>query len=252
MWKTNVFKILMATAMMIVNATVAVAQEDVYVDAPIDPGQPNVTQESPAANFPDQFSWGMVNYGFTENIYYQFSGNGIFAKGNSPSSFVNLGWTRIIPLDFEYMPGMAYGAEFMNFSTTSEDVYAGNADVVTGPSINMNFYMTNFNVRVFFIDPFKELLHPFFGISWGAIFGDLKTTKVGGEKSTTNFFGLSISRNVGVQIKLGDRGGLVTQFRTISGRSIKTSNDPFNQGSDGSTNLDFSGIIIALSGYYRF
>ncbi len=233
-------------------STTTVAQEDVYVDAPIVPGQPNVAQESPAANFPDQFNWGLINYGFTENLYYQFSGNNLFEGGNSPSSFINLGWTRIIPLDFQYVPGMAYGAEFLTFSTTSEDVYSGDADVVTGPSINMDFYMTNFKIRLFFMDPFAELLHPFFGISWGAIFGDIKTTKVGGDKFSTNFFGLSISRNIGVQIKLGDRGGLVTEFRAVSGRSVDTSNDPFNQGSGSSVGLDFSGIIIALTGYYRF
>jgi len=231
-------------------ATVAMAQ-DVYVDAPVGPGQPNGAQAGPTADYTDQYNWGMINYGYKENIYYQFSGDAIFNGGNSPTGLLNIGWTRIIPLNFQYLPGMAYGAEFMNFTSTSEDVYAGDAEVVTGPAINMNLNLTNFKLRLFFMDPFTELLHPFFGISWGMIFGDFKTTTAI-QKFSTDFFGFLVSRNIGVQIKLGDRGGMVTEFRMVTANSVKTSNDPFNQGTDGSVNLDFGGIAIALSGYYRF
>ncbi|MBT4090503.1 MAG: hypothetical protein HOE30_18610, partial [Deltaproteobacteria bacterium] len=247
MRKKRFFKILAATMLLIAMTATVAAQEDIYVDAPLVPGQPNAGQAGLAGNYPDQFNWGLFNYGFTESIYYQFSGNSIFAGGNSPAGVLNFGWIRIMPLDFQYMPGMAYGAEFINFSSTSEDVYAGDADVVTGPAINMDVYLTNFKIRLFFMDPFEELLHPFFGISWGLILGDFKTTKVGGEKFTTNFVGFSVSRNVGVQVKLGERGGLVTEFRAVTANSVKTSNDPFDQDPGDSVNLDFSGITIALS-----
>jgi hypothetical protein len=251
MQNKKVFRIIIATVLTIAIATTAVAQEDVYVDAPIVPGQPNGAQAGPTANYPDQYSGGMINFGLIENTYYQFSGDSIFKGGNSPTGLLNLGWIRIIPLDFQYLPGMAYGAEFMNFTSTSEDVYAGAAKVVTGPSIDMNLNLTNFKLRLFFMDPFTELLHPFFGISWGMIFGDFKTTTAS-QKISTDFFGFYVSRNIGVQIKLGDRGGMVTEFRTVTANSVKTSNDPFDQGAGSSINLDFSGIAIALSGYYRF
>ncbi|MBU2647061.1 hypothetical protein KKI24_20295 [bacterium] len=263
MSRQNLIRILVISILlMTMTSSLLAQQEDVYVDAPIGPGQPNAGQPNagqvnaapagPAGTYRDQFNWGLINYGFTEHVYYQFSGDGIFSGGNSPSSFLNIGWIRIIPLDFKYLPGMAFGADFMNLSQTSEDVYSGDSDVVTGPAIDMSLYVTDVKIRLFFMDPIAETLHPFFGISWGLVFGDFKTTKVGGQKYSTDFFGFLVSRNIGVQIKIGERGGLVTEFRTVTANSVRTSNDPFGRGSDGSVNLDFSGITIALTGYYRF
>ncbi len=252
MRQKKLIQFLAAAIMVVATAFPLAAQEDVYVDAPVANEQPTAPQGSPAGNYKDQFNWGIVNYGFTENVYYQFSGNSIFSGGNSPSSFLNMGWIKIVPMDFKYLPAIGYGGDFTFFSSTSEDVYSGDSDTVTGPEIDMTFYTTNFKLRLFFMDPIEELLHPFFGLSWGLIFGDFKTTKVGGSKHNTSFLGMSISRNLGVQVKLGDRGGLVTEFRTVAASSVSTSGDPFDQGSDGSVDLDFSGITIALTGYYRF
>jgi len=252
MRQKKLLQFLVGIALLFILADPSMAQEDVYVDAPIDAQQPAAARAAPAGNFPDQFNWGLINYGFTNNVYYQYSGNTIFSGGNSPDSFLNIGWIRLIPLDFKYLPGMAYGADFMVLNSTSEEVYSGDKDTVVGPSIDMAAYLTNFKVRLFFMDPVNELLHPFFGISWGLIFGDFNATEVGGDKHSTNFSGVSISRNVGVQVKLGDRGGLVTEFRAVSAGNISTSNDPFNRGDGESVDLDFSGVTIALSGYYRF
>ncbi|NQU64015.1 MAG: hypothetical protein HQ517_06995, partial [SAR324 cluster bacterium] len=130
--------------------------------------------------------------------------------------------------------------------------YSGDEKVVVGPAINMTMFITNFQLRLFFMDPFKEVIHPFFGISYGLVFGSIDTTKVGGDQYTTSFYGFSASRNLGVQIKLGERGGMITEMRIITANSIKTSNDPFNQGDGGRVDLDFGGIIVALTGYYRF
>lgn len=259
MRQKKLFQLLAGIVLLTATASPLSAQEDVYVDAPIDTQQPAAAAAAaaaaagpPAENFKDQFNWGLVNYGFTNNVYYQFSGNTIFSGGDSPSSFINAGWMRLVPLDYKYLPGIAYGGDFAAFSLTSEDVYSGGSKTVTGPAIDMAFYLTNFRFRMYFMDPFDELLHPFFGLSWGIIFGDFKTTKVGGSKHTTNYFGMAVTRNVGVEIKLGNRGGLVTEFRTVSANSVSTSNDPFDRGSDDSVDLDFSGITIALTGYYRF
>jgi len=233
----------------------AAGQDEEYVDAPIEVNQPEAlatTAGPPAANYSDQYNWGLINYGFLNTVYHQYSGDPIFSGGNSPSTFLNIGYLNIIPLDYTYLPGLGIGGDFMAFSSTSEDVYAGDAKTVTGPAIDMTFYTANLNLRLFFMDPFKDLLHPFFGASWGLIFGDFNTTKVGGDKFTTYFTGMAVSRSIGAQIKLGPRGGLITEFRTVTANNVKTNNDPFNQGSDDSVNLDFSGIIIALSGYYRF
>lgn len=230
------------------------AQEDVYVDAPIETAQPGAGQAvagPPASNFSEQYNWGLINYGFLDNVYYQYSGNRIFKGGNSPSTFINIGYLNILPIDLKYMPGLAYGGEFQYHTATSEDVYAGDDDTI-GPSIDMSLYITNVRLRLFFMDPFKEKLQPFFGLSWGILFGDFDTTKVGGDKYSTYFSGMTISRNFGVQIKIGNRGGLITEFRSVTANAVKTSNDPFDQGSGDSMTLDFSGNTVALTGYYRF
>lgn len=257
MRQKNLLPILITLALMAIFPLCATAQ--VYVDAPIGVQQPDTAAPPattaagpPATNYTDQFNWGLINYGFSENVYYQYTGNSLFSGGKSPSSFLNIGYMNIIPLDFKYLPGLGIGGDFMTFSLTSEQVYSGDQKTVTGPSIDMSLYNTNFRLRLYFMDPFEELLHPFFGISWGLIFGDFKTTKVGGDKYTTYYTGITVSRNIGVEIRLGRRAGLVTEFRTVTANSVSTNNDPFNQGSDGSVNLDFSGFTVALTGYYRF
>lgn len=245
-----------AAVFIVITATGSYAQEDVYVDAPAEVAQPDAAgaaaARAPAGNYRDQFNWGLINYGFRKHVYSQYSGDRIFSEGNSPSSFINFGWIRIVPLDYTYLPGIGYGADFLGIFQTSEDVYSGDNDKVTGPSIDMSAYITNIKLRLYFMDPVEDFLHPFFGLSWGVVFGDFNTTKVGGAKTSTSFFGMTVFRNIGVEIKLGDRGGLVTEFRTVTANQVGTSNDPFNRGDGDRIDLDFSGITIALTGYYRF
>lgn len=257
MRQKRLFQILVTAVLLTALAEPLAAQEDIYVDAPIETIEETqqraaAAQVMAAGNFKNQFSWGLINYGFAENVHYQYSGDSIFDGGNSPSSLLNIGWMRIVPLDYKYLPGISYGSDFTAYSMTSEEAYAGDEESVTGPSIDMAFYLLNLNLRLYFMDPVVELLHPFFGVSWGIIFGDFNTTKVGGSKHTTNLLGMAVTRNVGVEVKIGDRGGLVFEFRTVTANSVATSNDPFNRSSGDSMDLDFSGITIALTGYYRF
>ena len=120
-----------------------------------------------------------------------------------------------------------------------------------GPSINMSVFMTSFFIRAYFIDPLREFLHPFFGFGWGVVTGNFDTVKVGGARSSTSFFGPITYRFFGTQVRLSERGGLMMELRTLTA-SAATSNDPFDQSNEDSLSLNFSGVLIGLTGYYRF
>lgn len=229
-------------------------QEDVYVDAPIGEGaQPAENQVSLGTEYVEQFNLGIRNYGYIEPVYLKYSGNSIFEDGNSPTEyFRNIGWNHIIPLDYKYLPAVALGLEFLYFSSASDSVYSGEEEEVIGPSIDMNLLMGSGSFRMFFMDPFKEFLHPFFGLGWGIISGNINTIKVGGEKYTTTFMGVLAYRMFGTQIKLSDRGGLFLELRSQSATAI-ASNDPFGQAKKNEDlTLNFDGVMVSLTGYYRY
>lgn len=229
----------------------------VYVDAPVGNNQDiqNGAEQirNPSVSYFEQLSTGLFNYGYVDSIYYQFSGNSIFEGGNSPTAmFSSITWTHIIPLEYEHVPGIALSADFINFSSDSDSVYGGDeGDTVDGPSIDMLLFMSSFMVKVFFMDPIEEFLQPYFAVGWGVIFGSFESTKVNGDKSSTSFTGRTSHRNLGAHIKLSDRAGMIMEFRIQTARAT-TSNDPFNQSSGSSVDLIFDGIMIGLSGYYRF
>ncbi|MBU2514774.1 hypothetical protein KJ966_25910 [bacterium] len=200
----------------------------------------------------DQFSTGLLNYGFTESVYYQFSGESIFEDGNplSGAPFLNYAWTNLNPLDFKIPPAWSYGAEFQYYSSDSESVYSGENDVA-GSAINMSLYMFNFNVKAFALDPIKEFLHPYFGVGWGVLTGYFATKQTEtGKAYETTFFGPFNYQMIGVQIMLGNKWGIIAEFKNLRGTAA-TSNDPFDQGEGNSVSLAFDGVIIGLSAYYR-
>lgn len=237
----------------------AFAQEEVYVDAPVGQAAPQGQQAAgaaiggggPASTFVDQFNSGLINYGFTDPIYLQFTGNSIFNESSFPDSFfTNVGWNHFVSLDFKYLPAYSFGAELQYYTATSENVYRGESSVV-GPSVNMNLFLLSGFVRAYFLDPLREFLHPFFGFGWGVVSGNIDTTKVGGSKYSTAFFGLQSYRAFGMQVKLAERGGLMMELRTITARAA-TSNDPFDRSDGDSVDLNFSGVQVGLTGYFRF
>ncbi len=205
------------------------------------------------SKYRDQFSTGILNYGYLESLYYQFSGDTEPFKDGNPldNYFTNIAWIKIMPMDFRIPPSWAFGVEFLYFTSTSDSVYSGESDT-TGSAINMQMYMLSISVRVFFMDTFKEVLHPYVGLGWGVAFGDFNTTKQGtGEKYYTFFSGPQSYQIIGIQVKLGERYGINGEFKNL--RSFATtSDDPFDQGDNNSVNLTLDGVIIGLTGYYRF
>ncbi|MCP4750906.1 MAG: hypothetical protein GY866_08440 [Proteobacteria bacterium] len=232
--------------------------EDVYVDAPAE----EVAQEEPtdkptvtASEYRSQYHWGINNYGYNEQVYYQFSGKEIFSNGTSPSGMMNMvGWNSLSSLKLKYVPAFSYGLNFQYFTSTSDSVYSGDEETVAGPSIDMQLIALSFSLKAYFMNPLKEILHPFFGLSWGLLSGTFNTTQEavdGGGKFSTSFMGPLSTRDMGMQIRLSQRAGILAEVRILT-CSARTSNDPFDQAPGKDMEINFNGIMINLSGYYRF
>lgn len=250
--------------LLVINTAVVVFGQDTnfiddanYVDAPIEPqagamengGIPQKGGSSWALD--DQFNTGVLNYGYQESAYYQYTGEGIFQNGNPLGGEIlqNILWTRLKPMDSKIPAAWGYGAEFLYFSSTSESVYGGNDDV-TGSLIDMNLFMTSMNVKLYFMDPVKEFLHPYWGVGWGVLFGDFSGKNISGGAVHTPFNGMYTYQVMGVQIKLFDRGGLMAEIKNMRA-SATTSNDPYHQGDGSSLGLTLDGVIIGFTGFYR-
>ncbi len=90
------------------------------------------------------------------------------------------------------------------------------------------------------------------GFGWGLVTGDFNTTQnVTGSKYYTSFSGPIAYQILGIQIEMGARYGLNAEFKTLRAYAT-TSNDPFDQGSGDALELSLDGVIIGLTGYYRF
>ncbi len=247
-------------------STPAIAQEengffdadDEFVDV-VGPGPEGIpqTESSPFVsratwNHDDQINTGMLNYGLSKSVYYQFSGEDIFEDGNQLEGSLgfNWNWTHFNKLDYRIPRAWSYGAEFLYFNSTSESVYGGSGNV-SGSSIDMNLYMFSVALKAFFMDPVEDYLQPYWGVGWGAFFGDFKTVQnVTNNEFTTNFNGLLNYQVMGIQIMLMERVGLMAEIKNMRA-SADTSNDPFNQGDGESVELMFDGVIIGLTGFIR-
>ena len=232
-----------------------IEENDAYVDVTGEPGQQlnvPVSEAADSSQYPDQFSSGMLNYGYRESLYYQFSGEGIFKDGDSlGATFTNLTWVLIKPLDYKIPPAWGYGMDFLYFSSTSESVYQGEGDAV-GSSINMEMILMSFGVKVYFMDPVNQFLHPYFGAGWGVIYGHFDSKQVyTGYYHRTKFNGYLSYQNMGLQIKLGSRYGMIAELKNMRA-TAETSGDPFDQASGGRMTLVLDGAILGLSGYFRF
>ncbi len=90
------------------------------------------------------------------------------------------------------------------------------------------------------------------GIGWGVINGEFESTDVDGSKlSNAAFFDFQSSRVVGIQAKIDSNWGGFVELRSTSAYAT-ADNDPFNQSSGDTLELDFSGSMVSLVGYYRF
>jgi hypothetical protein len=201
----------------------------------------------------DQFSTGILNYGLSESVYYQFSGESIFKDGKpfSGDLLFNWNWTHFKQLDSSIPAAWSYGGEFLYFNATSKSVYSGE-DTVSGSSIDMNLYMFSAAIKIFFLDPVKEFLHPYWGVGWGILLGDFTTKKnLTGSNHYTPFNGVLSYQVLGVQIMFMERAGIMAEIKNMRANA-STSNDPFDRGNGDSVDLIFDGVIIGLTGFYRF
>ncbi len=202
-----------------------------------------------------QINSGIVNYGYIENVYAQFSGrDDLFENGQSPVSyFGNFSLQILEPLpDFEYPTGYSYGFELMQFSSDSASVYTGGDDVV-GPSINMNIQVWSFTLRAYFSDFYSSTVQPFLGIGWGWLNGEFSSVdSTVGVSARTNLIGLMTYQTYGAIVNIQDNFGVTVELRNLRAESIQASNDPFGQSSDGNLLLNFSGTMLNFTAFYRF
>ncbi|MDX2470546.1 MAG: hypothetical protein QNL04_08215 [SAR324 cluster bacterium] len=202
-----------------------------------------------------QINNGIVNYGYVENVYAQFSGrDDLFADGNSPVGYFSNFSLQILEQlpDFEYPTGYSYGFEFMQFSSDSSSVYSG-GDSVDGPAINMSLQVWSFTLRSYFADFYSSTVQPFFGIGWGWINGEFSSVDgTNGISARTNLIGLMTYQTYGAIINIQENFGVTVELRNLRAESIAASNDPFSQSANGNLLLNFSGTMLNFTMLYRF
>ena len=234
-----------------------------YVDVAGNPtasvGDSFSDSETASSRYSHQFSVGKKNYGYNESLYYQYSGESIYKNGNPPNGeFTGVTWSKLVSLDFDIPAGWAYSGELLYFSSTSSSVYSGKESVV-GSDIDMDLWMLSFDIRAYFLDPFKDFLQPYFGVGWGGIFclggfmcSQFKTVmKDSAKRVTTRIAGVLNYQLIGIQMKLNDRAGIQAEFKILRALAT-TSNDPYHRASGKRLRLNLGGMIIGLSLYYRF
>ena len=239
--------------------------QDAYVDAPpvfaADPNQVGgaggVVGGGQAVFTKDgynQLSTGMINYGYADHVYAQYTGDSDYAGGNAPTSlFTNINYLKVHRLDLpypflEFARGWAWGLEFINFTSTPETVLLKPAAV---PTVEMTANVMTANGRLYFRDLHTDNLQPFVGMGLGVISGEFAGSTQNGDATRSTFSGLVHFRTFGANLVLAPQWGLILEMRSVTSPSVKVSNDPYQQ-SNGSLYLNFSGTMLNMVGYYRF
>lgn len=258
-----------AILLLLAGYHLALAQQDEYVD---DPVNNRVQYEAPGetANYQEQISFGIYNYGFLDSVYSQYTGDSVYDEGSLPTTFFTgaksdwkipftnsrvplpcIVWDHLEAIDYDMPGGYSFGAEFLNFAATSEEYYTGEKDVVA-PEVEMKMYLWSITLKLFLFNPFEKQILPYFGVAWGIINGRFKATDIEGKnKTTTRFFGPQNSRMIGVQLMMSRQWGGILELRSTTAFA-KAGNDPFDQSANGDLEIDFSGSMVSATGYYRF
>ncbi|PCI24687.1 MAG: hypothetical protein COB67_11460 [SAR324 cluster bacterium] len=203
-----------------------------------------------------QMHSGLMNMGFSDSVFKQFTGDGDFSDAKSATSFfTNVAWQSLSPFrpggkKVDLMSAYSYGFEFYRLSESTGTVLMDNT---TAPDVSLEVNYWSVNLRgYFFNDPFEDSVQPFFGGGWGFFDGSFSSTTSDGNSHNTSFRGLMAYRSFGVQIALGETSGLIMELREISTSKVIASNDPFNQAAGEDLELDFNGGMINITGFFRF
>jgi len=206
-----------------------------------------------------QIHTGILNYGYKESIYQQFTGDSVFSGSTSSTSlFENIAWQSISPIrpggnKNNVLPAWSYGFELFRITETSQSALRDQTGTIVAPSVDMEVFFANFNLKGFLVnDPFEDTLHIFVGAGWGTFWGTFNSQTSDGNNHNTSFQGLFVYRTFGVQTDFGEDFGLLLEVRDVSTSEAKTSNDPFVQNTNSSNGLRFSGSMVNVTGYFRF
>jgi len=199
-----------------------------------------------------QFGSGMVNYGYSNHVLAQYTGDLDYTKGASPISlFGNISYLDVTELEFyDLVHGWAWGLEWLYFSATPSSV-ASSVGVIEAPPVTMGMNVISTNGRFYFQNLNTSAFQPYIGVGLGVINGEMDASLDNGDQTRSTYAGLVHYSTVGANVKLGLRSGVVVEMRRVTAPSIRFSNDPYDQ-SEGTLILDFGGSMINLTGFYRF
>jgi len=202
----------------------------------------------------NQISAGMINYGYSDHVYDQYTGDTDYANGSAPTSlFTNLNYLKVHRMELpypllEYAKGWAWGFEFVNFTSTPESVLLEPAAV---PLVDMTANVMTANGRLYFRDLYTDNVQPFLGMGLGVISGEFSGSTQNGDVTRSTFSGLVHFRTFGANLMLSPQWGMILEMRSVTSPTVKVSNDPYSQSS-GTLYLNFGGTMLNMVGYYRF
>lgn len=195
----------------------------------------------------------MISYGYTaEHPYYQFTGDSDFKKESDMtgpiSLFSNVYWQVFKKFgENDYLTQWSYGFEIVQFSSTSESAYTGTKSI-TAPLVDMNLTFSSLAGKIYFFDVWKAPFQPFLGLSYGWMQGEISSSYTG-ISARTNLGGFFTTQSYGANVLISEQTGVVVELRNTRANHMIASNDPFGQGFD---YLDFTGIMLNMTGYFRF
>ena len=209
---------------------------------------------------------GLLTMGYEEHISFQFSGEEIYKKTETPQYLSWLSYDFIQTTDLPVLSAFSLGAEFHSISLDKEDYPKKKMGLK--PRIKMEKNIYNLTMKFFFAsiqtDPLtntgNSFLQAYLGLGWGNINGNFNgfyyiETPFDFEKTNfkTSFNGLTTFRELAGFIR-GQNWSIGILIRLIRANSIKVKDDIFNQKFENDEDLliDMSAIANALLVRYTF
>lgn len=197
-----------------------------------------------------QATFRYYSFAYTDNIYYQFTGNQNFIEGNGPSPSINFHYDQYYPTQSQNF-GISWGLGWSYFSATSDSTYAGDQDV-TVPDVDMSLNLYDLGIAVYFVPSSIEVLRLYMGTGWGWLNGGfVHQAYIDESAGTTSFGGVMAYRDLGIEFTTPDFG-IHFAIRQFKANNVKANNDPFEQAPGGDLTLVFDGAIAVLGATYNF